>query len=122
MDRTFIFEDEGHTLGSLLTYVLESFPETDFCAYSIRHPSENKIYVRLKIRDSKNGNTVEDVFKRGIQELDKMLSHVRKTFKVYIVVTLLSIILIIYTILFVIRKQYLPMKTLNHSDKTQISY
>lgn len=79
LDRTFVFEDEGHTLGSLLTYVLESFPETDFCAYSIRHPSENKIYVRLKVR---NGNTVEDVFKRGIQELNIMLNHVKKTFKV----------------------------------------
>lgn len=114
LDRTFIFEDEGHTLGSLLTYVLESFPETDFCAYSIRHPSENKIYVRLKIRDSKNGITVEDVFKRGIQELDKILSHVKKTFKVYLVVTLLSLILMIYTSLFVIRKQLLPMKILKH--------
>lgn len=122
MDRTFIFEDEDHTLGSLLTYVLESFPETDFCAYSIRHPSENKIYVRLKIRDNKNGNTVEDVFKRGIQELDKMLSHVKKTFKVYLVVTLLRFILMIYTFLFIIRKQCLPMKILNHSDNTQISF
>lgn len=79
LDRTFVFEDEGHTLGSLLTYVLESFPETEFCAYSIRHPSENKIYVRLKV---KNGNSVEEVFKRGIQELNKVLNHVKKTFKV----------------------------------------
>lgn len=79
LDRTFVFEDEGHTLGSLLTYVLESFPQTEFCAYSIRHPSENKIYVRLKV---KNGNSVEEVFKRGIQELNKMLNHVKKTFKV----------------------------------------
>jgi DNA-directed RNA polymerase I and III subunit RPAC2 len=79
LDRTFIFEDEGHTLGSLITYVLESFPETDFCAYSIRHPSENKMYLRLKVKE---GNTVEDVFKHGIQELNKMLNHVKKTFKV----------------------------------------
>jgi len=78
LDRTFIFEDEGHTLGSILTYVLESFPETDFCAYSIRHPSENKIYVRLKV---KAGNSVEDIFKRGIQELNEMLNHVKKTFQ-----------------------------------------
>ncbi|XP_050434691.1 probable DNA-directed RNA polymerases I and III subunit RPAC2 isoform X2 [Adelges cooleyi] len=78
LDRTFVFEDEGHTLGSLLTYVLESFPETDFCAYSIRHPSENRIYVRLKVRP---GNSVEDVFKKGIDELNKMFSHVKKTFK-----------------------------------------
>ncbi|CAH1724607.1 probable DNA-directed RNA polymerases I and III subunit RPAC2 [Aphis gossypii] len=77
LDRTFVFEDEGHTLGSLLTYILESFPETDFCAYSIRHPSENKIYLRLKV---KNGHTVEDVFKRGFQELNQLLNHVKKTF------------------------------------------
>ncbi|VVC29001.1 DNA-directed RNA polymerase, RBP11-like dimerisation domain,DNA-directed RNA polymerases I and III [Cinara cedri] len=77
LDRTFIFEDEGHTLGSLLTYVLESFPETNFCAYSVRHPSENKIYFRLKVKE---GNIVEEVFKRGIQELNKVLNHVKKTF------------------------------------------
>jgi len=79
LDRTFVFEDEGHTLGSLLTYVLESFPETDFCAYSIRHPSENKIYLRLKV---KKGHTVEDIFKRGFQELNQILNHVKKTFNV----------------------------------------
>ncbi|XP_050544178.1 DNA-directed RNA polymerases I and III subunit RPAC2 isoform X2 [Daktulosphaira vitifoliae] len=78
LDRTFVFEDEGHTLGSLLTYVLESFPETEFCAYSIRHPSENKIYLRLKVRP---GNSVEEVFKKGIHELNKMMNHVKKTFK-----------------------------------------
>jgi len=66
-------------LGSLLTYILESFPETDFCAYSIRHPSENKIYLRLKV---KNGHTVEDIFKRGFQELNQLLNHVKKTFNV----------------------------------------
>jgi len=99
LERTFIFEDEGHTLGSILTYILESFSETSFCAYSIRHPSENKIYVRLKVKD---GNSVEDIFKRGIQELNEMLNHVKKTFQVcktlnyYIAIVLFNNIIYTY--------------------------
>lgn len=75
--KNFKFENEDHTLGTLLTYILDKMPETEFCAYTIRHPTENVLYVRLKV---KPGSNVNEVFKKGVTELRKSLDAVEKKF------------------------------------------
>ncbi|XP_065217977.1 uncharacterized protein LOC135843863 [Planococcus citri] len=75
--RNFKLENEDHTLGTLLAYILDKMPETEFCAYTIRHPTENVLYVRLKV---KPGYNVTEVFKKGISELKKALDVVEKKF------------------------------------------
>eukprot|EP01036_Dinobryon_divergens_P029961 gene29961-39137_t len=45
---TFVFGNEDHTLGNALRYVLMKRPETDFCGYSVPHPYEPKMNVRLQ--------------------------------------------------------------------------
>ncbi|XKL66965.1 hypothetical protein PGB90_010385 [Kerria lacca] len=75
--RNFKLENEDHTLGNLLTYILNRMPETEFCAYSIQHPTENVLYLRLKV---KKGNDVNEVFKNGVIELKKALDIVEDKF------------------------------------------
>lgn len=40
--------DEDHTLGNALRYVIMKNPEVEFCGYSIPHPSENKLNIRIQ--------------------------------------------------------------------------
>ncbi len=48
--RTYIFGNEDHTLGNSLKHVLLQQLETDFCGYSVPHPYEPKIHLRLQSR------------------------------------------------------------------------
>ncbi len=41
-----------HTLGNTLRYLLMELPETDFCGYSVPHPYEPKMNVRLQTKPS----------------------------------------------------------------------
>jgi len=45
---TVIFEHEDHTLGNLLRYMLMRDPRVEFCGYSVPHPSENFVHVRIQ--------------------------------------------------------------------------
>lgn len=45
---TFQIIDEDHTLGNTLRYVIMKNPEVEFCGYSIPHPSENKMNIRIQ--------------------------------------------------------------------------
>lgn len=40
--------DEDHTLGNALRHVLMQNAEVDFCGYSVPHPSEPKMNLRLQ--------------------------------------------------------------------------
>lgn len=75
--RNFKLENEDHTLGTLLTYILDQLPETEFCAYTIKHPTENVLYLRLKV---KKGHDVTEIFKKGVIELKKALDIVEEKF------------------------------------------
>lgn len=45
---TYNFKGEDHTLGNLLRYSLIKNPDVEFCGYSITHPSENEMNLRLQ--------------------------------------------------------------------------
>lgn len=45
---TYTFVGEDHTLGNLLRYALIKNPDVDFCGYSITHPSEKEMNLRLQ--------------------------------------------------------------------------
>ncbi|KAI5950938.1 RPC19 [Candida jiufengensis] len=40
--------EEDHTLGNALRYMIMKNPEVEFCGYSIPHPSENKLNIRIQ--------------------------------------------------------------------------
>lgn len=51
---TYNFKGEDHTLGNLLRYSLIKNPDVEFCGYSITHPSENEMNLRLQTTGKKN--------------------------------------------------------------------
>jgi DNA-directed RNA polymerase I and III subunit RPAC2 len=67
---TFIFGNEDHTLGNPLRYVLMRRAETEFCGYSVPHPYEPKMNVRLQTTSSSGATSVE-VLKAGLKDLEE---------------------------------------------------
>lgn len=74
---TFSFSEEDHTLGNSLRYVLNHDPRVEFCGYSVPHPSENRINVRIQT----TGDPAKDVLKDALHDLMLMCQHVRSTFE-----------------------------------------
>lgn len=62
---TYIMEDEDHTLGNALRYVLMRSKDTSFCGYSVPHPTESRINIRLQT----TGKPAHEVMKEGIDTL-----------------------------------------------------
>lgn len=52
-------------------------PDVVFCGYSIPHPSENRINLRIQT----NGIPAGDVLRRGLSELTAMCEHMLATFE-----------------------------------------
>lgn len=74
---TFVLRDEDHTLGNSLRYVLARNPDVKFCGYSIPHPSENI----LKIRVETFNQPAVNVFKKGLKDLRAIADHLKTTFE-----------------------------------------
>ena len=65
---TFIFGNEDHTLGNVLRQVLMRRPETEFCGYSVPHPYDPKMNVRLQTDGTV---TALEALKNGLKELQE---------------------------------------------------
>jgi len=74
---SFEFEGEDHTLGNALRYVIMKNPEVEFCGYSIPHPSEAKMNVRIQTYD---GTTVYDALEKGLDDLADLCDIVTEKF------------------------------------------
>uniref|UniRef100_A0A8D8T2L0 DNA-directed RNA polymerase I subunit D n=1 Tax=Cacopsylla melanoneura TaxID=428564 RepID=A0A8D8T2L0_9HEMI len=75
--RTFVFEKEGHTFGSVITHILQSYPEVDFAGYSVPHPADFQIFLRIQVKD---GYDSLDILKKGIKDLEEACDKITNTF------------------------------------------
>lgn len=66
---TFIFGNEDHTLGNALRHILVERPETEFCGYSVPHPYEPKMQIRLQTYP--NSLSSLKTLKAGLAELEE---------------------------------------------------
>ncbi|PNP53637.1 hypothetical protein THARTR1_05761 [Trichoderma harzianum] len=73
---SFEFTDEGHTLGNALRYVIMKNPDVEFCAYSIPHPSEPKMNIRIQTYDG----TAVNALKKGLSDLQDVCDVVAEEF------------------------------------------
>ncbi|KAG9439496.1 hypothetical protein H6P81_019661 [Aristolochia fimbriata] len=73
---TFSLSDEDHTLANPLRYTLNQDSRVAFCGYSIPHPSENRVNIRVQTI----GHPAKDVLKDALQDLMLICQHVRITF------------------------------------------
>lgn len=74
---SFQIAEEDHTLGNSLRYIIMKNPEVEFCGYSIPHPSENLLNIRIQTY----GNvTAVDVLHKGLQDLMDLCDAVEDKF------------------------------------------
>jgi len=75
--KTFIFKNEGHTLGNALRFVISHYPEVKFCGHTIPHPSENELHLRIQ---TMTGESAVDVLRKGLQDLEQICDVTEDTF------------------------------------------
>jgi len=75
-NATFILTHQDHTLANSLRYVLAKNPDVDFVGYSIPHPSDPKVNIRLQ---TKRG-AATDVFQQGLEQLQEITAHIQMSF------------------------------------------
>lgn len=74
---SFQIVDEDHTMGNTLRYIIMKNPDVEFCGYSIPHPSENFLNIRIQTY----GNiTAVDALKKGLQDLMDLCDVVEDKF------------------------------------------
>lgn len=76
--KTFVFNDEGHTLGNVLKAIIGRYADVDFCGYTVPHPDE--AIMHLRIQAAPNVRAV-DVLQRGLQDLQLVCDHTIETFE-----------------------------------------
>ncbi|KAL5709332.1 hypothetical protein ACHQM5_020036 [Ranunculus cassubicifolius] len=73
---TFSLADEDHTLANSVRFTLNQDPRVTFTGYSIPHPSDAKVNIRVQT----TGDPAREVFKDALEDLMDMCVHVRGTF------------------------------------------
>lgn len=73
--RTFAIGNEDHTLGNSLRHVLMQSQKVEFAGYSVPHPSEPVVHIR--VQTNKNSNlTAVDALKEGCATLYDQCAYV----------------------------------------------
>ena len=70
--------EEDHTLGNALRYIIMKNPEVEFCGYSIPHPGENKMNIRIQTYG--NISAVEALH-QGLDNLSELCGVVEEKFE-----------------------------------------
>ncbi|GLU02278.1 hypothetical protein SLE2022_195330 [Rubroshorea leprosula] len=73
---TFSLTEEDHTLANAVRFTLNQDPRVTFCGYSIPHPSDARVNIRVQT----TGDPAREVLKDACQDLMLMCRHVRSTF------------------------------------------
>jgi len=65
---SFQIEKEDHTLGNALRYFINKNRDVEFCGYTIPHPSETKMNIRIQTWDD-SGTTAYEALAKGLDDL-----------------------------------------------------
>ncbi|KAL1985354.1 hypothetical protein VTN96DRAFT_8032 [Rasamsonia emersonii] len=74
---SFQFDEEGHTLGNALRYVIMKNPNVEFCGYTIPHPSEAKMNLRIQTYEN---TTAIEALEKGLDDLMDLCDVVTEKF------------------------------------------
>ncbi|KAJ1953860.1 RBP11-like subunits of RNA polymerase [Linderina pennispora] len=75
---TFCVKEEDHTLGNALRWAIMQNSQVDFCGYSIPHPSEAKMNVRIQTTDKTDAVQTMD---KGIDDLKSVSQFIKARFQ-----------------------------------------
>ena len=69
--------EEDHTLGNPIRYIIMKNPQVEFCGYSIPHPSENLLNLRIQTYGE---ITAVEALQKGLADLMDMCDAVEEKF------------------------------------------
>ncbi|XP_037791700.1 DNA-directed RNA polymerases I and III subunit RPAC2-like [Penaeus monodon] len=75
--RTFVINEEDHTLGNALKHIIIQNPAVSFCGYTVPHPMERKIHVRIQT----NKVPAVQVLRQALKELKEQNEFIRQMIK-----------------------------------------
>lgn len=64
---TFVLHQHDHTLGNPLRHMILKDPRTEFCGYSVIHPTEENIHLRIQSKPN-TASSVE-LLRTGLEKL-----------------------------------------------------
>ncbi|KAK9819675.1 hypothetical protein WJX72_000978 [[Myrmecia] bisecta] len=73
---TYAIEDEDHTLGNSLRFLLNKNPHVDFVGYSIGHPSEHRVQFRIQTTGE---ITATEALRQACRDLKQICAHMKQT-------------------------------------------
>jgi DNA-directed RNA polymerase subunit L len=71
VEARLIIDNENHTMGNLITRVIQDHPDIEFCGYNVDHLYVNKLTLRYKT----NGKSIIDILETSINYLIKLYQH-----------------------------------------------
>ncbi|KAL3901853.1 MAG: hypothetical protein SGCHY_000270 [Lobulomycetales sp.] len=75
---TFAIADEDHTIGNALRYIIMKNPKVSFAAYTLPHPSETRLNLRIQTDGSQSP---KDALMKGLDDLEIVFQHLHDSFK-----------------------------------------
>ncbi|TFK46783.1 RBP11-like subunits of RNA polymerase [Heliocybe sulcata] len=76
---TYQIHNESHTIGNALRWMIMKNPKVEFCGYSLPHPSENHIHVRIQMYDNLSSL---DALIEALDNLDDLCSTIDDAYTV----------------------------------------
>jgi len=64
---TFVLHQHDHTLGNPLRHMILKDPRTEFCGYSVIHPTEDNIHVRIQAKPGASSSV--EILRSGLENL-----------------------------------------------------
>ena len=77
---TFTLENEDHTLGNALRHVLNGNPAVELCGYSVPHPMERRVNVRVQTTGA-NGTTAQAAMRDALLDVISVCDHVHEAYE-----------------------------------------
>ncbi|KAF8590825.1 RBP11-like subunits of RNA polymerase [Ramaria rubella] len=75
---TYLIRQEDHTLGKALQWMIMKNPKVEFCGYSVPHPSEENIQLRIQMYD--NLSSLSALLK-ALDDLDDVFRVIHEKYK-----------------------------------------
>ena len=74
--RTFAIGNEDHTIGNTLRHVLMQNAKVEFAGYSVPHPSEPVVHIRVQTAKTENRITAKEALRESCDTLYDQCAHV----------------------------------------------
>ncbi|KAJ3746681.1 RBP11-like subunits of RNA polymerase [Lentinula detonsa] len=74
---TYQVHDESHTMGNALRWMLMKNPKVEFCGYSVPHPSEPNIQIRIQMYDKLS--SLQALIK-ALDDLDNLCDSINEAY------------------------------------------